>query len=111
MLSLDKQKKVFIHPSYQHGLKQAGVGLLGLLLIELVSTLIPEWISPGGIAYYLGVHNLLEIVSIVVSMMVFVVCWNIYGKTISGNVVLLSCAFFAVAILDFLHTMLGCRTF
>jgi diguanylate cyclase (GGDEF)-like protein/PAS domain S-box-containing protein len=44
-------------------------------------------------------------ISIVVSMMVFAVGWNLHDKGQPGNVVLLACVFFSVGLLDFSHTV------
>lgn len=54
---------------------------------------------------YLSLHNLIEIMTLVISMLVFVLGWNYYRKHPSHNVVLLSNSFLAIAMLKFSHIL------
>ncbi len=56
-------------------------------------------------ALYLSLHNLIEIMTLVISMLVFVLGWNYYRKYPSHNVVLLSYSFLAISVLKFAHTL------
>lgn len=80
--------------------------LAGLMLLALVPLLKPVFFqSAGAVAGYLSFHTLLEMVSLVVSMLVFSVGWNAHRQILSGNIVVLACMFFAVGWLDFFHTV------
>lgn len=94
----------WLHSSFRKDLTRILPFLLTLAFIELVVCLLPSWPNKYGIPYYLPFHSLLETVSIVISMMVFVVGWNTRREQISGNIVLLSCVFFFVGVVDFSHT-------
>lgn len=63
----------------------------------------PSW--PKGLASYLPLHNLLESASIVISMLVFAVGWNAYSKNLPSNIILLSCLFLGVGLLDLSHLL------
>ncbi|MDD4964099.1 MAG: EAL domain-containing protein [Gallionella sp.] len=76
-----------------------------LAIIQLLAWLTPTLPEFKGIPNYLPLHMLLETVSVVVSMMVFAIGWNSRSTNLSGNIVLLACAFFSVGMLDFLHTI------
>ena len=77
--------------------------LFFLALIELIAWLIPASPDFKGIENYLSWHNLLEGISIVISMMVFGVGWNTRNKNLSTNVVLLASVFFSIGLIDFFH--------
>jgi len=57
---------------------------------------------PGtrGITGYLPLHSLIETIAIAISIMVFAVGWNAHSDRLPGNMVLLSCAFIGVGMLD-----------
>ena len=78
---------------------------LGLLLLGFIAA----WVLPApdgmrGIANYMPLHILLETISIIVAVMVFVLGWNDYSGRLSGTLALLGCLFLGVACLDFAHT-------
>lgn len=79
--------------------------LLALAALQLISWLLPSVPEFKGIPNYLPLHTFLESVSIVASMMVFAAGWNSNSRNLSGNIVLLACASFAVGLLDFSHTI------
>lgn len=103
--SNDGQALLWRHPNYRDTLSRTVPVLLLLAFIQLLAWLIPSLPEFKGIPNYLPLHVLLETVSIVVSMMVFAVGWNSRSSNLSGNVVLLASVFFAVGVLDFLHTV------
>lgn len=104
MPQVDKQGLLWLHPDYRSAMHGTTVILVLLAFIQLLAWLIPP-VSAQGIPNYLPLHVLLETVSIVVSMMVFALGWNSRSSDLSGNIVLLSCVFFSVGVLDFLHTV------
>ena len=83
-------------------MKKTGTLLFVLLLIQFFTCALP--IGNQAISFFLPLHTLLETVSIVVSMMVFTLGWNTADRNTSGNIILLGALFFAVGVLDFLHT-------
>lgn len=73
-------------------------GMLFLLWVEVPDSL-------RGIAGYEPLHSLLEIVSIVVSGLIFATVWNAQAHKTSGSMPLLAYTFLGVALLDFSHLM------
>jgi len=83
-----------------------GLGLLGLLALGVVLVWsLPPLQGSAGFAGYEPLHTFLETVAIVISALVFAVGWNAYSKDMPGHVVMLSCAFLGVALLDFSHAL------
>jgi diguanylate cyclase (GGDEF)-like protein/PAS domain S-box-containing protein len=81
-----------------------------VLLVGCAALLAIVWLAPPhygfeGLAGYLPLHTLLETVSIVIAALVFGVVWNAHAKERDGGLVALACAFVAVAIIDFVHTL------
>jgi PAS domain S-box-containing protein len=58
-----------------------------------------------GLASYLPLHMFAETFSIVVSMMVFGVAWNVYSAERPGNIIILACALLAIGLMDFAHML------
>lgn len=94
-----------LHPKYQSAMRNMWKILLALAALQLISWLLPSVPEFKGIPNYLPLHTFLESVSIVASMMVFAAGWNSNSRNLSGNIVLLACASFAVGLLDFSHTI------
>ncbi len=105
MQLINKQGLLWLHPNYRNAMRSTAVILLLLAFVQLLAWLIPASPNAQGIPNYLPLHTLLETVSIMVSMMVFAVGWNSRSDNLSGNIVLLAGVFFAVGVLDFLHTV------
>ncbi len=99
-----RMKYLSIHSNYQNSILRIGKLLALLALIQLSFWLLPTLPEFKGIPYYLPLHTLMEVVSIIVSMMVFSVGWNTRSQNVSGNIALLACVSFSVALLDFFHT-------
>ena len=83
---------------------------LNWLLFGLTALFIVVWRAPGfysveGLASYLPLHIFAETFSIIVSMMVFGVAWNVYSAERPSNIVILSCALLAVGLIDFAHML------
>lgn len=56
-------------------------------------------------ANYLPLHTLMETLSVAFAALIFVAGWHGYARTRSLNIVLIACAFLAVALLDLGHFM------
>jgi diguanylate cyclase (GGDEF)-like protein/PAS domain S-box-containing protein len=83
---------------------------IGLLLLTLTGITFLAWLMPTpgelkGIAGYLPLHTLLETIAIIISILIFAVGWNAHSRSVSRNIVLLSCVFFSVGWLDFSHVL------
>lgn len=81
-----------------------------LILLIMTGILIVTWVASPlkelkGIASYVPLHTFLEFISIIISMLVFVVVWNTYDKERPSNFMLLACVFLGVGILDFMHAI------
>jgi PAS domain S-box-containing protein len=76
---------------------------LGLVLFAAGAFPLPQYVS--GLATYLPLHTAMEMFTIVVAALVFAVGWNSYSRERARNVVLLSCVFLGVALLDLAHTL------
>lgn len=98
-------EKIGIAPKYSSAMSSMVKFLLVLAFIQLLASVLPAWPSPSGIPNYIPWHEILETISIVISMMVFAVGWNSRNKNLSGNVVLLASVFFSVGAIDFFHTV------
>jgi len=78
-----------------------------LVLLVLFATA-PFWPSIHFFAvssHYLPLHAAMEIFAVVIAALVFAVGWNTHSHERSDNFLILACAFLAVGLLDFLHTM------
>ncbi|MDP3522685.1 MAG: MASE3 domain-containing protein, partial [Hydrogenophaga sp.] len=95
---------VRLHPAYVPAMRLVVAVLMTLIVVQFLAWVIPATPGSQGISHYLPLHGLMETVSILVALMVFAVGWNSRTDQVSGHTVLLACAFFAVACLDFSHT-------
>jgi putative methionine-R-sulfoxide reductase with GAF domain len=77
----------------------------GLVVLFLLVWLAPPHNIFAGISKYQSVHLPFETLSIVISLLVFGVAWNAYSKERAGNIIVLACAFLAVALIDFAHML------
>ena len=93
----------WVHPQHRDSLRLPLAVLLGLLTgLALTGQLAAAFpLVPG----YLAWHMLLETTAIAVAALVFAVGWNSHSLHPQRNVLLLSCAFLAVALLDFSHML------
>jgi signal transduction histidine kinase len=78
-------------------------GVTALLLLVAAASL-PSEIQFSA-ASYLPLHTAIEVFSIVVAWLVFAVGWNTHDEARAGTANWLACAFLAVALLDFGHTL------
>lgn len=79
-------------------------------LFVLTALFVVVWLAPAfytvqGLASYLPLHMAAETFSIVISMLVFGVAWNVYSAERPGNFVILACALLAVGLIDFAHML------
>lgn len=88
---------------YRLELGRASVAIAGLTGVLFALVLIPEaqFALPGWLN--VSLHTQFETVSIVVSALVFSVGWHTFSRERSSSVALICSAFFAIAILDFVH--------
>ena len=90
-----------------HGIRHSW--LFGLV-IGLAALFLIVWQFPPqqahafqGLAAYLPLHSFLEVIAIAVAALVFGIGWHAHDPTRPRNLILLSCGFLAVALLDFAH--------
>lgn len=74
------------------------------LLLAMVNA-VPPHPSLEQVPGYLSFHLIFELISIIIAMLIFVVGWHAYERKLPGDIFLLACAFFAVAVLDLSHTL------
>ncbi|WAR46769.1 bifunctional diguanylate cyclase/phosphodiesterase [Methylomonas rapida] len=80
--------------------------LLGLLLLIQIGSAVYAPLSfLLAMDNYVPLHTVLEMLSIVISALVFAAGWIVYEKEDAGNLMLLACGFLGVALLDVMHTM------
>lgn len=94
-----------LHASHQQPMRRVGLTVALLTLATLLVSALPSLPGTRGIAAYLPLHTLLETIAIVIAMLVFAVGWHAYRRKLSGNLLLIGCAFLGVGMLDFTHTI------
>ena len=92
--------------SEQHQAKPLLWTVILLVLVQLLSLYFPlsEHLQPFA-SQSLGVHTLMEGISIVISALVFAVGWSVYQKENSAGFMMLACCFLGVVVLDLMHTL------
>ncbi len=84
---------------------------IGGLIFFLAVLFVAVWLAPPahtffeGLSRFLPLHSFMETFAIVVAVLVFGIGWNAYSAERPINIVLLSCAFLAVGLLDFAHML------
>lgn len=100
---------MLIHPSHQLEARYAihGVGVSLLVLVVMYS--VPGFLTRGliGGSVTLPLLLFLDTLAIVVAALVFAVVWSVRRERLTGNIVLIACAFLGVALLDFSHQLLA----
>ncbi|MEI7843252.1 MAG: MASE3 domain-containing protein [Gallionellaceae bacterium] len=94
-----------LHSSHRTEMRNVLITILILAVAQFIAWLIPSTPGSKGITGYLPLHTLFETASIVVAMLVFTLSWNSRSHNQSGNMIILACVFFAIAWLDFSHTI------
>lgn len=97
--------KLGVHRSHLDGVCKVLQWIAMLGIVQIVFYFIPTPENYYGIEHYLVLHTTMEIVSIFISMMVFVVAWNSRTNRYPHSLTVLSSLFFVVSFLDFLHTL------
>lgn len=87
-------------------LDELPVRALVLLMISFAASLTLSWgMGPEPVAHHLVWHNVLEILSIVISGLVFAVAWTAYRVRPQKPLVILACGFLGMALLDMGHVL------
>jgi PAS domain S-box-containing protein len=103
--SAQSLEALLVHADHRRPMRNAAA-LLALLAIGLVLCVsLPPLAAIAGTAGYEPLHTFLETIAVVIAALVFAVGWNAYSDELPRNVVLLSCAFLGVALLDFSHAL------
>ncbi|MGD0961462.1 MAG: MASE3 domain-containing protein, partial [Methylomonas sp.] len=55
------------------------------------------------VPFYLVIHTFLETFTVVIAGLIFTIGWSAYRRGLSGNILIVACAFMGVGILDFSH--------
>ena len=78
-------------------------------LIVLFFSYIFLWFIPVrfdmGIESFLPLHIAMETISIIISMLIFAISWNVYAYERSGNIVFIGSVLFCVGLIDFGHML------
>jgi diguanylate cyclase (GGDEF)-like protein/PAS domain S-box-containing protein len=79
-----------------------------VLVLALGVVFLALWSSPPvhvlqGLVFRLPIHTLLETFAVAVAALIFGLGWHAYTEDKPGNVLLLACAFLAVALIDVAH--------
>ena len=94
-----------LHVSHQQPMRRAGITVALLAFAVLLVSALPPLPETRGIAGYLPLHTLLETIAIIIAMLIFAVGWHAYRRELTGNLLLIACAFLGVGMLDFTHTI------
>jgi len=93
-----------IHSNYQVQIKPAIWTVLVFVMVLFLSLLSPTVFPLKGITSYLSLHTFFELLSVIVSAMIFGVAWTrISEQKNSRNYIIIAYSFLGVAILDLLH--------
>lgn len=95
----------WLHPSYQEPMLKLAMVITALALLLAMVNAVPPHPSLEQVPGYLSFHLIFELISIIIAMLIFVVGWHAYERKLPGDIFLLACAFFAVAVLDLSHTL------
>ncbi len=94
-----------LHRSHQAEMSRVLPIVIALLLGLIAAWMLPPPVWARGFANYLPLHTLLETIAIVIAVLVFAVGWHAHSRSLPGNIVLLACVLFGVALLDFSHLL------
>lgn len=79
--------------------------LLGLFLLLLIMAPIGPNAMKIEMVNYLPMHTFMEMVSVIISVMIFAITWNVYSVQAAKPAIILGCTLFSVALLDFVHLL------
>jgi PAS domain S-box-containing protein len=94
-----------LHHSHRASMRQALLLVAAMAMGLVLVWLVPFWGGFGKLDDYVPIHTWLEMVSVVISVLVFASGWNAYSRSLPHHAVILGCAFLGVALLDFSHAM------
>ncbi len=94
-----------VHSSHHQEARSALTWVLPLLLLMASVIVLPAPHASRGLAAYLPLHNILEVMAIAVACMVFGVTWNTHRYQKNGRALVLGVCFLGVALLDLTHTL------
>jgi diguanylate cyclase (GGDEF)-like protein/PAS domain S-box-containing protein len=103
--SAEHQTISWLQPRLWPLLLQVYVAVGVMTLLVVLCTIFPIGASVSGVAGYLPLHTLLEMLAVFVAMQIFSVGWHAHHRGVAGQYLLISCAFLGVAILDFGHAL------
>lgn len=93
----------WLHPSHRIAMRKTIVAVALLMLGVIIVAVLPISPSLRGVSHYLPLHTLLECIAVVIAVMIFSVGWNAYRFGLARNLLLISCGFLGVGMLDFSH--------
>ncbi|MCJ7764942.1 MAG: hypothetical protein MUP09_03275, partial [Thiovulaceae bacterium] len=105
MSTLIFEPKFSLHPTHLSSMRKVILALVLLAFVVVTVWTVPLMPETEGISGYLPLHTMLEIISIVISMLVFAVGWNAYSSKLPGNIVMLAAVLLGVGVLDLSHTL------
>lgn len=94
-----------IHVSHRAEARRAFLAVAALAILLLLARVLPPPLQAQGLAGYLPLHTAIEVLSVAVAAMVFAIGWSTQLHQPSRNVLLLSCLFLGVALLDLSHLL------
>ncbi|MCJ7765800.1 MAG: hypothetical protein MUP09_07665, partial [Thiovulaceae bacterium] len=94
-----------LHPTHLSSMRKVILTLVLLALVMVTVWRVPFMPEIPSISGYLPLHTVLEIISVVISMLVFAVGWNAYSGKLPGNIVMLASVLLGVGVLDLSHTL------
>lgn len=86
-------------------LRPALLSCLGLILLFGLGLILPPATIFDSPDEYLPIHTLVEMLSVLVSSMLFFAAWRLRDEADTGYLPMLGGAFLAVAVIDILHTL------
>ncbi len=96
---------VMIHPSHAPEARRAlgALTLFGVLLLAIL--VLPTDQLGNGIRYYVPVHSIMEVLSVVVAGLIFAIGWSSSRHSGPQAVLVVSSLFLGIAILDLMHLL------
>lgn len=85
--------------------------ILAIIFLLSLSSFIAVWLAQSAlyttidIKEYLVFHNITEFFSVMVSLSIFGIGWYAYDQSKNKHALFLSCAFLAIGLIDFMHTL------
>ena len=97
---------MIFYKEWQSIIKPITILITGLLLLWVLLWLVE---SPFGISFdpagYLAFHNIIEFISVIISIAIFFIGWYSYNQPEDRHYLYIAIAFLIVGILDFCHTL------